>query len=329
MGTTAAGALTAELLTNGAGQTIERDIDIVTPTSGMASMTIGNGLSGTTSTLSGTTTLGSADSAVQGVTLTAVSGSEFDVTGNIQINSGVTGVGTGDTVVKTGAGTVVLAGLTNYQGGTTVSQGTLLVTGTAYQGGSYTVQSGASLGGAGGTINTSNANVTVNAGGGLDISGQKTGYAITPGTLALNLGSGALDISPAVTGTSQSLSFALATTTTSDEVALGTGSTLKIGSGVMGIGDFSFTINSGFGAGQYILFDTSSASGINGTLGSNLTTTIDGYSATLAEGIDLSGDQDIVLNVAGVPEPSILALLTVGVFFMLASSRRLRRVCLA
>ena len=320
MGATTAPGLTASLLTNGNDLVIERDINIVSPTSGTSNMTIGNAASGTSSTLSGVITLGSAYSAAQGVTLTAASNSQFIVSGNIQKNTGITG--SGDTVTKTGAGVVQLSGLSNYQGGTTVMAGTLLVTGTAYQAGAYTVQSGASLGGAGGTINTSGAGVTLQAGAGLDISGQRTGYAITPGTLTLNLSGGALDLSQAVTGSSGLLSFALATPSTSDQVLLGSGSALNIGSGLLGLNDFSFTTKTGFGAGQYVLFDTSSPTAISGSLGLDLTGFVGDYSATLAEGFDNSGNQDIFLDVTAVPEPSEMALFLSGLLVLVVVMRR-------
>jgi fibronectin-binding autotransporter adhesin len=314
MGTTGAPGLTASLLTNGAGQVIERDIDILSPTSGVSNMTIGNGLSGTTSTYSGITTLGSVNAAGQGVTLTAAANSEFVVTGNIQRNSGITG--TGDTVTKTGAGTVVLDNVTNYSGGTTVTDGTMLVTGTAYQAGAYTVESGAKFGGAGGTINSNGSSVTLASGAGLDISGQKTGFAVAPGTFTLDLNGGALDISQAVTGLSQSLSFALATPSTSDEVLMGSGSALDIGTALMGINDFSFTIKSGFGAGDYLLFDTSSADEINGSLGADVVGLVDGHLATLTEKADSSGNEAIYLDVSNVPEPSEAALILCGLAFL-------------
>jgi autotransporter-associated beta strand protein len=68
------------------------------------------------------------------------------------------------TLIKTGSGTMVLSGANLYQGGTTVSEGTLLVNNTSGSGtgtGGVTVQTGGTLGGNGTISNT----VTVQSGG--------------------------------------------------------------------------------------------------------------------------------------------------------------------
>ncbi len=74
--------------------------------------------------------------------------------------------------------------------------------------------------------------------------------------------------------------------------------------------DFAFTAPSGFGAGDYVLFQTPGA--ISGSLGTT-TGTIGGFDATLA----ISGN-NLVMNV--VPAPSSLALL--GSAFLLVLARR-------
>ena len=91
-------------------------------------------------------------------------------------------------LTKAGAGTLTLSGANTYSGPTTVSDGVLLVNGSISAGSAVTVQTGATLGGAGsiGTV------TTVQAGGTL-----QGGNASDAGTLAmagLNLGSSSIDV---------------------------------------------------------------------------------------------------------------------------------------
>jgi hypothetical protein len=224
-------------------------------------------------------------------------------------------------------GTVTLGGNSNYSGTTTISGGTLLVTGTTTGGGAYTVAGGAALGGAGGTIGTSSANVTLNSGASLNVSDHGTANALTPGKLTFNLGSGALDISAVAGSAAGELKFALDTTTTSDEVVMGSGSTLNIGTLKLALSDFSFSTTNNFGVGNYILFDSSSPTGITGLPSlTGESGTVDGFAATLVEGLDGSGNEDLVLDVQppAVPEPPRWMLL-LGGLLLLAIIGRCRR----
>jgi hypothetical protein len=221
-------------------------------------------------------------------------------------------------------GTVTLSGNSNNTGTTTISGGTLLVTGTTTGGGAYTVASGAALGGAGGTIGTASANVTLNSGASLNVSDHGTANALTPGELTFNLGSGALDVSAVAGSAAGELKFALDTTTTSDEVAMGSGSTLNIGVLKLALSDFSFSTANNFGVGNYILFDSSSPTGITGLLSlTGESGTVDGFAATLVEGVDGMGNEDLVLDVQppAVPEPPRWMLLLGGLLFLMIVGR--------
>jgi len=75
--------------------------------------------------------------------------------------------------------------------------------------------------------------------------------------------------------------------------------------------NFDFTAQAGFGEGTYMLIDAGS---ISGSLGNDLSGTVNGLPATLA----VQGN-DLVLNV--VPEPSTLALLGAGILGLLGYGR--------
>lgn len=168
--------------------------------------------------------------------------------------------------------------------------------------------------GGNGSITTA-GNVGVAIGAGSELSPGSA--AATVGTLSLGLGTGTLDISNEVTGTSQSLLFDLSGAT-SDEVAINTGA-LNIGTHVLAFNDFVFNDLSSLTASTYTLFDTNQAidgslatSGLSGSLGG-------GYTGTI--GFDNSG-QDIVLNVTAAPEPSSYLMMGLGALGLMSQRRR-------
>lgn len=215
----------------------------------------------------------------------------------------------GGTLTKTTAGTLTVAGTNTYTGTTVISLGTLLVTGTHTGGGAYSINSGGTLGGNGTITTASNAGVTLAAGG-------KLSPGTSAGNLQFDLGSGVLNLSAGVTSSnSQALLFELGSS--SDKITLtNAGSSLNIGSGLLEFDDFVFTNIAGFGPGTYTLFDTGNT--IVGTLGSTLTGSVGGYSATIQFA---NSNQDLVLNV--VPEPSTALLVLAGALLCIARRQRM------
>lgn len=223
-------------------------------------------------------------------------------------------------LTKNGTGTATLTSNANaYKGTTVINGGTLLVNGTHTGGAAYSVNTGGTLGGSGTIETAGNAGMTVASGGRLS-----PGSATTAGALTMNLGTGVLDISAAVSGSNTgALVFTLGST--SDSILLSNASSsLNIGTGALSFADFSFTAGAGFGEGTYTLFETSSSSGIAGTLGSDLTGLIGGKNATLSLGSNGSGNDVLLLTV--VPEPGTVGSLLFGIALLGLSSRKRKNI---
>lgn len=317
---TAANAYTGQTHVNGGVLSISSNANLGSQTTG-AALNLNNG------TLQATASFGlfNGSAGVNDRAVLLANQGTFEVTGaNVLTISGViddeyTSVSNADirrgSVGKTGSGTLVLGGTNTYFGTTTVSAGTLLVNGSHTNAGEYTVGNGGTLGGsgsitsafAGSVPGALAADVTLQSGGRLAAGNGGAG------TLTVALGSaGLFDVSGAVGGANAgALAFELGTL--SDMVLLTSG-TLNIGAGILEFADFDFTALSGFGPGTYTLFDTSST--IEGSLGSSLTGTVGGFSATVA----ISGN-DLVLDV--VPEPAGVLLCSLGLAMVLWRSRRL------
>jgi autotransporter-associated beta strand protein len=205
-----------------------------------------------------------------GLTVNSTAGNDSTFSGSIS--------GTGS-FTKTGPATLLLSGSNSYNGPTTINQGKLVVDGWLTNS-AVTVNSGGTLSGTG-----SLTSVTVNAGGTL-APGDSQGVLDLSGNL--NLASGAV------------LDYDLDGVATGDEVLMPSGQLIL---SEQQFGNFNFTTRGGFGEGTYMLIDAGS---ISGSLGNDLSGTIDGLPATLV----VQGN-DLELNVT--PEPSTLTLLGAGV----------------
>jgi hypothetical protein len=224
------------------------------------------------------------------------------------------------TLTKNGTGSLTLSGdVVNMARTTTENQGALLInsnnatfgdtsgngTGTT----AILVNNGGILGGNGTISPLAGDNVVIEDGGGLS-----PGALNQVGTLTFALGTGAkLDLS--AMNTAGKLAFTLGTPSASDKIVLSSG---FLDVGTLSSSEFSFTLDTGFGAGQYVLFDTSAS--IVGTIDTS-PFALGGFTASLGLA---NGGQDLVLNV--IPEPSAYLLLTMSLLFLVTFRRR--RVCL-
>ena len=145
-------------------------------------------------------------------------------------------------------GTWTLTGANTYTGATTLNAGTLRINapGSLHAGSAVTINA-ATLAGDG----SIGGSVTVNASGRI-APGATTGSA---GTLAIG---GGLNITAMTTGTGK-LVFELGALTASDQITVG--GTFTLGSGTLGIDDFTFTALSGLTAGTYKLITATTLSG--------------------------------------------------------------------
>ena len=247
-------------------------------------------------------------------------GAVIDSNGNgVATNVALDGVGG---LWKTGTGSLTLTAANTYTGNTTVELGNLILTGgvsiassplilvkqfgvliVSGVTGGFKVVSGQTLAGKGIVV----GNVTM-------LPGSMLSPGESAGQLSFN---NSLDLSGAVAATaSASLVFELDLPGNSDIVVLAPTGGLDIGSGLE-FDDFLFSDLGGLGIGVYTLFDTNNA--ITGTLGTNLSGTIGGYTGT----ISISNDgQDVLLNV--VPEPSAWLNLIGGAAVLMGWQRRRR-----
>jgi autotransporter-associated beta strand protein len=225
---------------------------------------------------------------------------------------------TANSLAKDGTGTLSLTGENAYTGTTVVKAGTLKINTTTTISTSSSIVVGVT-GSAGAILNATTAGLTVGAtqtlagigkvlatGKTVTVSGTISAGDSGVGTLTLDGGTLALD------GASK---FTYALGTSSDLVSLLNSASLDLGSGTLGMADFSFTDSGGFAAGTYTLIG--GASSVTGFLGgTDLTGVVNGLSSTLS----MSGNN---LILTAIPEPATTLL--AGGAGLLALSRRRRK----
>lgn len=225
-----------------------------------------------------------------------------------------------ETFTKNGAGTLVLTSNNNdgiaYQT-FLVSAGTLLVNNTANSGtgrSNILVANGATLGGTGFIAPISTRSVTIQAGGILspgDVNaagGTEIGaltITVTGAGSSVNLGAGANFVFDLGSDLTAGVTYDF----------LNVSGSVALGAGTINFSNFTFNALTGFGVGDYTLI---SASAWTGTLGPNLTGTINGYDAFLA----INGN-DLTLTV--IPEPATWWLLGLGLAILIVRRHARRR----
>lgn len=222
----------------------------------------------------------------------------------------------GMNVLKSGLGTQILTGENTFTGETVVKAGTLKINSSTSIASSSEIVVG-DLGSSGAVLDVTAAGLTVGSTQLLSGEGKvlATGQSVlASGTISagdssvgtLSIDGGTLDL----TATSK---FVFALGTTSDLVTLLNSATLNLGSGTLGLTDFTFTNAGGFGGGVYTLI--SGASSFSGFLdGGDLTGSVNGLSSTLS----MSGNN---LILTAVPEPGAALIGGLGLLSLLRRRR--------
>lgn len=299
------GSATSPTLVTGAAVTIGQDIQLAAPASGTSGYTIGGNSAHISNYTGNILTNETNTKQVQALSVTAATGGRVNITAIRQRSGTSSSLGAGDNINKVGNGIVALAagGTSTYAGTTTVSAGTLLVNGTI----ASTSTSGAAVGGVnvnanavlGGTGNvnrlTTFANNSTLAAGDISAAGADLGGKLSFGAGLILNNSTALRFDLAAPGS-----------LADDEVAVVGNFTLD---GVLNITDLG-----GFGVGTYTLFTYSGGTFTNNGL------TIGTAPGTYSYLIDTSTSGAVSLVVA-VPEPTTVALLGLGIAFVMLRRR--------
>jgi len=225
----------------------------------------------------------------------------FNRTGSYTVENAFSGTTNDGQILIEGSGVATFTAASTYTGPTTVENGaTLLMDGSHIGSGDYTVRNGSAIGGSG-LIDIGTDTFSLEPGARLT-----PGSAHTLGTLTLNVGTFAVE-----GGAGQSLVFRIGSV--SDRLVFDGGQMVVTGTEELNFSDFEFLLVGGFSGGTYTLIEELDF--LFGSMGSNLTGTIDGFEAELF----LDGD-DLMLTV--VPEPATVAAILGALALGLAFWRR-------
>lgn len=285
----------AKLLTN-AAITLANDISLDRGNAGLHRVVGGN--TAQNSTFSGNMDFFAASNLT--LEVTAVAGGRVDFSGRIYSST----TGTSNAVKKIGDGTVrfTRAAGNSYDGGTTISAGTLIVNNTSGSGlgtGAVTVQNGGTLGGTGFISGATTVNGSINPGD------SGIGTLTIQNNVTWN---GALSA-----GSATDWKFELGPTNTSDKLLI-TGDFDK-GTGSI----FRFDFLGSTALGTFVLVDWTASTDF---VASNFTYT--NLGAGNAASFAFNGSQ-LEVTVAAIPEPSVAFLIAFGLGLAGVSRRRIGR----
>ena len=236
------------------------------------------------------------------------------VTGAISNTNNAT-AGAVVSLIKANSSTWTLQAENTYTGTTTIKGGTLKLNTSTSIGSSPTITVG-DAGSTNAVLDVTTAGFTVGSTQTLGGIGKilATGKTVTAsGTISAGNSVGTLTIDGGTLALDASSKFTFELGTSSDLISLLNLATLNLGSGTLGLNDFTFSDSGGFNEGIYNLI--SGASSYSGTLDSgNLTGTVLGKDGTLS----MSGN-NLILTV--VPEPSAALLGSLGVLALLRRRR--------
>ncbi|MBP2230998.1 autotransporter-associated beta strand protein [Azospirillum agricola] len=301
---------TADNTSNEVSGVISGSGSLITEGTGTLTLSGANTYTGTTTVQYGGTLVVAGDGNLGGGTLT-LNGGTLTVTGAGTIDNGIvigsqdatvntsaavtlSGVISGNNLTKTGSGTLTLSNANTYTGSTTVSAGTLLLTGSLGNG-AVSVASGATLGGTG----TIGGNVTV-----------ASGATLAPGVAGSSNGIGTLSVGGNLT-MNGILAIELAGASSYDKVSVsGTVTINGSSSGTTGNNFISVTRVNGYAATNttYAVINNTGSSPISTTFpslaeGGTLTTNGDLYTVSYAAG---TGSDDLVLT--AVVNPTVTSV---------------------
>jgi len=347
------GAQTATLALGaaGGGQSLSTPITVRAGSSGVKSI---SGLAtASTSTLSGAITMddnltvNSASGGTLALTGGITSGASGATTltlgnaGAVTLSGGIGGGSAAIAVTQTGAGTTTIQSANSYTGATTVSAGTVIVTGSL----SGTVSASVSAPGTLEVDGSMNGGATTSLSGKLLGTGQVGGISSTGGTVEPGLSTGSTGVGTLTangnvsldSNSTLSIRVGVGTETASDSLAIGSGNTMSLGGATLAvnIGAAVASRANPDSSDLYVIIYGGS-SGVSGAFSNVNTsgalpiyTTAGGYQFDVLYDSNATGGgagtgDDVVLKLAAVPEPGTCAGMGVGAV-VLALARRRRR----